>query len=71
MQTPDRTALERRANHIRAGFVAQGTTMAAWCRENGVQAPNARKALLGSWKGPKADALVAKLIEASKIDGAS
>ena len=49
----------------RAGFVAQGTTLSRWCRENGVRRQNAQQALIGSWDGPKARVLRHRLIEAS------
>lgn len=33
---------------VRVAFVAQGTSLHAWCRENGVAMPNARAAILGT-----------------------
>lgn len=52
---------------VRSGFVAQGTTLTAWCRQREVNPSNARYALLGAWNGPKAKELRIKLIEASGI----
>lgn len=53
--------------HVRAGFIAQGSTITTWCRERGVNPTNARSALVGAWDGPKGKALRAELIEASGI----
>lgn len=50
---------------IRAGFVAQQTTMSEWCRDHGVIVQNARMAILGGWRGPKAQQLVKKLKKAA------
>lgn len=52
--------------HVRAGFVAQGTSLHGWCKRHGIDSQNARKALSGQWKGPKASALVERVTEASK-----
>jgi hypothetical protein len=49
----------------RAGFVERGTTLNAWCRENGVTRQNADKALLGQWTGPRATALVDRIAMAA------
>jgi hypothetical protein len=51
---------------VRAGFVRQGTTFNRWCQSHGVRRENARKALLGEWRGPKARILVADSIKASE-----
>lgn len=48
-------------NAIRAGFVAQGTSFHAWCKDNGVDTSNAYKALSGKWTGPKAMELIIKI----------
>lgn len=50
---------------VRAGFVAQGTSLHAWCKQNGIDTQNARKALTGQWTGPKASLLCARLVAAS------
>jgi hypothetical protein len=54
-----------RQRRVRAGFVAQGSSLSAWCRANGVQRQNAHKALVGQWSGPKADELVARITVAA------
>lgn len=51
---------------IRAGFVAQGTSLHGWCSKNGIDSNNARKAINGKWKGPKATVLVEHLVKASR-----
>lgn len=52
---------------VRAGFITQGTTLTAWCREREVNPTNAKSALAGVWNGPKGKALRSELIEASGI----
>lgn len=53
---------------VRAAFVAGGTTLGRWCREQGVADQNARLALLGGWNGPKGKAMRARLIRASGLE---
>ena len=57
-------ALERH-RRIRAGFIANGTSLSAWCAGRGLKHQNARKAIHGEWTGPKAAALVTELMRAS------
>jgi hypothetical protein len=52
---------------VRAGFVAQGTSLKSWCREQGITPSNARDALIGRWNGPKGIALRARLIKAAGV----
>lgn len=52
-------------DRITAGFVLQGTTLTAWCRQEGVHRPNLIKAIKGEWKGPTAAALVNRVAECS------
>lgn len=56
-------------NAVRAAFTAKGTSLHRWCKDNGVHHQNARKALLATWRGPKAAALVQKITIASGMDG--
>lgn len=51
---------------IRAGFVAKGTSLHAWCKANGEDTSNARRAISGTWRGPKATALLKRLLAASQ-----
>ena len=53
---------------VKAGFILRGTTLATWCRNNGMLAANARQALMGSWAGPAAHRLVSKMVAASQAD---
>lgn len=53
----------QRNNAVRAAFVARGTSFHAWCKSNGLDPHNARKAVLGIWSGPKA-AKILRMIEA-------
>lgn len=53
---------------VRAGFIARQTTMADWCRANGVAHQNVRLALLGGWRGPKAKELIKKISQAAGVE---
>jgi lambda repressor-like predicted transcriptional regulator len=55
----------RRHRRILAGFIAKGTSLSAWCRENGVKSQNAHRALRGQWTGRKAQELVAEIVKFS------
>lgn len=57
----------QRLASIRAGFVGQGTSLHAWCIANEIDSHNARKAILRKWNGPKADALIQKLLLAAGV----
>lgn len=52
-------------NQVKGGLIIHGNTLNAWCRDNAVTPANARQCLIGSWDGPKAKALRARLIKAS------
>ncbi|MDC5755208.1 hypothetical protein OPW41_08815 [Vibrio europaeus] len=54
---------------IMAAFVMQGSSLSSWCKENNVARSNVVAALTGSWNGPKAKILRAKVIEAAGIGG--
>lgn len=53
---------------VRSGFVAQDTTLTAWCRENKVPRQSAVMCLSGMWDGPKAKELRSRIIRASGIE---
>lgn len=53
---------DQRLARIKASFALRGTNLHRWCRENGIDPHNARKALIGVWTGPKAR-LLSDLIE--------
>lgn len=55
-------------NQVKAGFVAQGASLSSWCKNNGVKISNIKQCLTGSWDGPKAKELRAKVIHASGIN---
>ncbi|MDZ4392965.1 MAG: hypothetical protein U1B82_08350 [Cypionkella sp.] len=63
------TRENQRLAMIRAGFIGQGTSFLAWCVANGVDYHNARKAVLGKWKGPKAATLIVRLLAAAGVEG--
>lgn len=52
---------------VRAGFIARGSSFNAWCKANGVKRQNAAAALLGKAGGPKARALVARLLKEAGV----
>jgi len=66
MNVSSLTQIDHSLAAIRAGFVAQGTSLHAWCKANGEDTSNARRAIAGTWKGPKASALLQRLVAASQ-----
>lgn len=58
---------QERHRRIRAGFVVKGTSFTAWCAARGVKHQNALKAIKGEWTGPKAELLVAELLQAAGV----
>jgi len=58
-------------NQVKAGFVRQGTTLAAYCRDNNIDGGNVYRLLRGDWNGKKAKAIRSQLITASRIDDLS
>lgn len=55
---------------VRAAFILNGTTLAAWCRENGVDPARAWRALQGKGGGNATHELRARILAASsgKVD---
>jgi len=54
---------------VRAGFVAQQDSLQQWCSRNSIKRQNARKCLLGQWRGQKAEELKHLLVREAMIDG--
>jgi hypothetical protein len=52
---------------VRAGFVQNGTTLSGWCRDHNVNRGNATVALLGGWRGPKANKLIFRIKKAAGV----
>lgn len=50
---------------VKAGFVLCGTSLNAWCRENGVSPSYAHAVLTDATNGPAAQALRQRLFNAS------
>lgn len=50
---------------VRAGFIAQGTSLHKWCEDNAILPSNARDVLIGRWNGPKGQALRNRIVKAS------
>jgi lambda repressor-like predicted transcriptional regulator len=59
--------LEKRYRRVLAGFVLQGTSLNAWCRGAGVKRQNATKALMDQWKGPRAQQVLARILDAAGV----
>lgn len=47
---------------VRAALVLRGSSLSAYAREIGVKRQNLRAALVGEWTGPKARALVRRVM---------
>jgi hypothetical protein len=58
-------------NLVRAGFVSQGSSLSAWCKNQGISRANAVHCLVGSWNGPKGQALRKQLVVDAGIYGPS
>ena len=56
---------------VRAGFIRKGSTFGEWCRQEGVNPSSARQVVIGSWDGPKARALRARIIKAAGLEKAA
>jgi hypothetical protein len=69
--TVTRVAISKPKDHsittVRAGFVAQGTSLHGWCKQSRVDTWNVRKALTGKWVGAKAQALATRVATASGV----
>ena len=52
---------------VRAGFILQGSTLKAWCREERVDYGYAHKVVDGKTDGPKAQALRARILAAATL----
>ena len=59
--------LRQRHRLVRAGFVAQGSSLQAWCIQQGFKRQNVDKALMTEWTGPKATSVLAQVLEAAKV----
>ncbi|HEL3749988.1 hypothetical protein JY409_03365 [Stenotrophomonas maltophilia] len=55
---------------VRSAFVGQGTSLGAWCLQNGLKRQAVRDVLIGRWNGPKGKALRRKVLKAAGL-GAS
>jgi hypothetical protein len=53
---------------IRAAFVAKGTSLYGWCRQNNISRQLADAALKGLRKGPKARELAKKIADAAGVE---
>lgn len=53
---------------VRAGLVAQGSTLTRWCKQEKVSRRVAYRALLGERRTPAAEALVKLLAQAANVE---
>ena len=54
---------------VRAAFVEKGTSLNAWCRENGVVRRTAEQSLAGEIKSANAKKLISRIVDAAeKVD---
>lgn len=54
-------------NRVRAAFVGRGTSLNAWCRENGITYEWSRQCLLGIRSGEAARRMVEKITREAKL----
>jgi len=65
---------EQLNNEVRAGFIRQGSTLAKFCREAGLDKTNASRLLRGkwdgmtAWKGAKAKEWLEKIVISAAVD---
>lgn len=64
---PETTAELKLWNAIRAGFVAQGTSLAAWAKAHDIHKQNIRSAVFKERNGPKAKALIKRCADAAGV----
>ena len=50
-------------NAVLGAFRAQGTSFASWCDDHGISRENARAALYGVWRGPKATMILERIVD--------
>lgn len=61
--TPSKALLKA----VRADFIVKGTSLNAWCVDNGLRRQNVAKALTGDWRGPKATEVVELVVCAARL----
>ena len=54
---------QRLYNAVLGSFRAQGTNFASWCDDQGISRENARAALYGIWRGPKANIVLERIVD--------
>lgn len=52
---------------VRAGFIRQGTSLSAFCRENEIEGKTVHRLLSGDWNGPIAKQKRKKIMAAAKV----
>ena len=50
-------------NAVLGAFRAQGASFASWCDDHGIRRENARAALYGVWRGPKATIVLERIVD--------
>lgn len=64
--TTDPSLNQAEYSRLKAAFVARGTTLNAWCKANDTHIQNVRDAAFGNWKGPSAEALLERVLDAAR-----
>lgn len=54
---------------VRAAFIRQGTSLAAWCRIHRYNQSNVAAALMGAWNGPAGQRIRQQVIKDSGVLG--
>lgn len=57
----------RLMQEVRAGFILQGTSYTAWCRQQGIDPSLVRQAIYSTWAGPKGLQWRAKVLRAAGV----
>lgn len=64
---PIGTMVNAELQMVRAGFIARGTTLTAWCRREGLQLTYVRQCISGHRAGPKARAIATRVRAAAGL----
>jgi len=56
------------AKSVRAALLLRDESLSSWSAKNGCKRQNLTKALVGEWRGPRASALVRKVVVACGLD---
>lgn len=63
MFTPNTKPSPELLKAVRAGLIAQGSSLSRWADEHAVKRQNLTKAVIGQWTGPRASQLVQEVVQ--------